>query len=133
MVTAGDAYDEWHEDDERYGDPDPGRSSGSRDARRLELVRQARSAFKLVAPESFEVAQTVADSLRAGHPVVIDLHGCDPRLAGRLTDFCSGLVYALEGSMQHVGADVVLLAPDHLEVTGDEASAIREPGFLNRI
>ena len=116
MVTVRDAYDDWREDDERP----------------LELVRPANLAFELVAPDSFEAAQTIADRLRAGTPVVVDFHGCERGLAGRLTDFCSGLVYALGGGLQHVGDDVLLLAPGHLGVSGDEASGIRSPGFYNR-
>ena len=76
-------------------------------------------AFEVVRPEDFEAAQRVADRLRAGASVLIDLEGCDRALAGRLTDFASGLVYALGGSLQHVG--------------GDGASAHAEPhGGLRR-
>ncbi len=133
MVTARDAHDEWHEDEGRYGDPHDGRRAGSRDVRGLELVRPAGLAFELVVPESFEAAQTIADRLREGHPVLIDFHGCDPHLAGRLMDFASGLVYALEGTLQHVGDDVVLLSPDAVDLSGDEAVGVRSPGFYNRI
>jgi cell division inhibitor SepF len=130
MVTARDTHDDWYEDDEPYGEVEGGRREYS--PRPLALVRSARLAFELIAPEDFEVAQTIADRLRAGAPVLIDFHACDPRLAGRLMDFCSGLVYALEGTLQHVGRDLLLLAPDHVDVSGDEASAVREPGFYNR-
>ena len=64
--------------------------------------------------------------------MLVDLHGVDPEVAGRLTDFCSGLVYAVDGGLQQVGRDVLLLTPDRLDVTGDELSAVREPGFFNR-
>lgn len=131
MVTARDAYDDWYEGDEPYGvtgehayEPSP--------PRRLDVVRRPELSFQVVAPESFEVAQAIADRLRAGVPVLVDFHGCDRRLTGRLTDFCSGLVYALEGTLQHVGREVLLLTPDHVDVSGDEESAVREPGFYNR-
>ena len=65
--------------------------------------------------------------------MLIDLEGCDRALAGRLTDFASGLVYALGGSLQHVGSTVLLLTPSHMAVSGDELSDIRAPGFYNRI
>lgn len=133
MVTARDAHDNWYEDDDRHDDPDREWEAGSRDAGRLELVRRARLAFETVAPESFEAAQAVADRLREGRPVLLDFHGCDPRLAGRLTDFASGLVYALDGTLQLVGRGVVLLAPDHVDLSGDEASGVRSPGFFNRV
>jgi cell division inhibitor SepF len=131
MVTERDAYDDWYEDDEPCGEAGDRRGDGP--ARPLELVRRPRFAFEVVAaPESFEVAQAIADRLRGGSPVLVDLRGCDAQLSGRLTDFCSGLVYALEGALQPVGPEVILLTPSHVDVSGDEASAVREPGFYNR-
>jgi len=131
MTATRDAYDEWYEDDEREAAAEGGRPAGSA-PRPLGLARPAPLAFELVAPESFAVAQTIADRLRAGAPVVIDFSDVDRDLAGRLTDFASGLVYALGGSLQHVGREALLLTPSHVDVSGDEASAVREPGFYNR-
>jgi cell division inhibitor SepF len=119
MVKARDAHDEWYEDDDRYERP-------------LELVRPAELGFELVVPDSFEAARTIADRLRGGNPVIIDFHGCDRALVGRLTDFCSGLTYALDAGLQHLGNELLLLAPRHVDVSGDEASAVRSPGFYNR-
>jgi cell division inhibitor SepF len=131
MVSARDAYDDdRHEGDEPYGGA--GAERGRSAPRPLALVDHASLAFELVAPESFEAAQSIADRLRAGTPVVVDFHGVDRELAGRLTDFCSGLVYAVEGTLQHLGGEALLLAPRHLDLSGDAASAIREPGFYNR-
>jgi cell division inhibitor SepF len=95
-------------------------------------VGRPRLAFELVRPESFEAAQTIADSVRAGIPVLVDFHDCDPDLTGRLTDFCSGLAYAVEGALQSVGRDVLLIAAHTVDVHGDVASAVRAPGFYNR-
>jgi len=132
MVSARDAYDDWYDDDEPCADERPRREERPA-GRPLELVRRPDLAFELVVPEDFEAAQRIADRLRDGVPVLVDLQGCDRALAGRLTDFASGLVYALDGSLQYVGREVLLLAPDRVDVSGDEASAVREPGFHNRI
>lgn len=132
MVSARDAYDDWYDDDEPYAEPEA-RWYEEESPRPLSLVRPPALAFELIAPEDFEVAQRVADRLRAGVPVLVDFHGCDRVLVGRLTDFASGLVYALDGSLQHVGSEVLLLTPDRVDISGDAASAVREPGFYNRI
>jgi cell division inhibitor SepF len=132
MVSARDAYDDWYEDDEPYAEP-RARWYEEETPRPLSLVRPPALAFELIAPEDFEAAQHIADRLRAGVPVLIDLQGCDRALTGRLTDFASGLVYALEGSLQYVGSEVLLLTPEPVDVSGDAASAVREPGFYNRI
>lgn len=130
MVTASDAYDDWYEDEERSRGPEKDWTPGP--SRRLGLVPRPALSFQLVAPEDFEDAQMVADCLRAGAPVLVDFGGVDRELAGRLTDFASGLVYALEGTLQYVGRGVLLLTPSNVELSGDEASAVREPGFYNR-
>ena len=132
MVSTRDAYDDRYEDDEPYGDADAGRYEGPA-PRPLSVVRAAELAFEVVRPEDFEAAQRIADRLRAGASVLVDLEGCDRALAGRLTDFASGLVYALGASLQHVGDTVLLLTPRHMAVSGDELSDIRGPGFYNRI
>lgn len=133
MVTVRDAHDDWFEHDGRSDEPHERWAAGSRGAPRLELVDPGLLVFETVAPRSFEAAQTVADRLREGRSVVLDLHGCDPGLAGRLTDFASGLVYALDATLQHVGDDVLLLSPGHVELSGDECAGVRSPGFYNRI
>ena len=130
MVSARDAYDDWYDDDEPHGDA--GDEWDRSPARPLALVGRPRLAFQLVRPDGFEVAQTIADCLRAGAPVLVDFHGVDRELAGRLMDFCSGLAYAVEASLQHIGREVLLLAPSHVDVSGDAASGVREPGFYNR-
>jgi FtsZ-interacting cell division protein YlmF len=130
MVSTRDAYDDWYDDDEPYGDPERARYEDEQ--RPLSLVRRPSLSFEVVVPEDFASAQRIADRLREGVPVLIDFHGCDRALAGRLTDFASGLVYALDATLQHVGGDALLLAPSHLDISGDEASDVRSPGFYNR-
>ncbi len=46
---------------------------------RSHLVGPVRSNFELIAPEDFEATQHIADTLRAGVPVLIDFHACTPR------------------------------------------------------
>jgi cell division inhibitor SepF len=137
MVSVRDAYDDWYDDagyagDEPCAAAEPRRRENTA-PRPLSLVRPAPLAFELVRPEDFEVAQRIADRLRDGASVLVDFAGCEGKLASRLTDFASGVVYALGGSLQHVGDEVLLLAPGHLLVSGDEASEVRAPGFYNRI
>lgn len=130
MSRADDARDDW------YDDSDPADDVSNEDPRRgrpLALVRPRDVRVALVAPRSFEDAQTIADHLRDDAVVLVDLRGCDPRLAGRMTDFCSGLAYALDGSLQDVADDVVLVTPDHVDVCGEADSGVRPPGFFNRV
>ncbi len=99
----------------------------------LALVQPPHLEFGLVAPRSFDEAQQIADRFRGGAPVIVDLQGCEPELAKRLTDFCSGLAYALEGSLQSISAETLLLAPRDMELSADAGLGLRGTAFLNQM
>ena len=122
-------YEDGFADETRYAAP----ARSGQDARPLALVRPRRVTFALVAPQDFDEAQQIADHLRAGAPVIVDLQECDRELSKRLTDFCSGLAYALEASVQYVGEHVVLLAPDGFEVSSTAPGALQERRFFNQL
>jgi cell division inhibitor SepF len=87
----------------------------------------------LVAPHDVDDAQQIADRLRAGGPVIVDLQSSGQELSRRLTDFCSGLSYALEARLQLIGEQVVLLAPQNLELSSEAPSALQERRFFNQV
>jgi cell division inhibitor SepF len=131
----GGAYDE-REYEDVDDDAFPGPDESARDdraARPLAVVRPPHVEFMLVAPRDFDSAQQIADHLRASRPVIVDLQGCGPDLTKRLTDFCSGLTYALEGSLQDVGDTVMLLLPRDLELSGGAPGELRERRFFNQV
>src|SRR5450759_1042306 len=84
-------------------------------------------------PVEFEDAQQIADRLRAGTPFIVDLQSCGRDLSKRLTDFCSGLTYALEGSLQYIGEKVVLLAPHNVELSSEAPGGLQERRFFNQV
>jgi len=101
--------------------------------RRLDLVRAPDVHVELVTPHEFGDAQTIADRVRRDDLVLVDLRECGPGLAARLTDFCAGLAYAVDGGLQLVADGVLMVTPGHIDVSGDESTGIREPGFFNRL
>lgn len=124
-----DEYDDGYETGE-YDEPMS--SPPARDARPLALIRPRRVMFALVAPQDFDDAQEIADHVRAGDPVIVDLQLCDVGLRKRLTDFFSGLAYAVDGSVESVGEQVVLLAPPAVELTPGTGDGQRRRRFLNQ-
>jgi cell division inhibitor SepF len=129
---ARDDYDEYDGDHEtgEYGSPPS--SAFARDARPLALIRPRHVKFALIAPRDFDDAQQIADHVRAGDPVFVDLQGCDAALRKRLTDFFSGLAYAVDGSVESVGDQVVLLAPPAVELSSGIHAEPHERRFLNQ-
>lgn len=102
------------------------------DTRGLSLMRPRRIEFACLAPVRFDEAQQIADALRAGTPVIAELQGCEPALRARLVDFCSGLVYALDGGLRFVGQTVLLLTPADATVSGESLAGVAAGGFFNQ-
>ncbi|WP_408955964.1 cell division protein SepF [Natroniella sp. ANB-PHB2] len=76
-----------------------------------------RENIDIVQPTSFEEAQTIADKLKAGHLVVVNLTEVKRRLATRIIDFVSGTSYALGGNIEKVGEDIFLFAPKSVKIS----------------
>lgn len=121
--------------DEIYADAPPAypQRGQERAANPLTLVRPHNAEFCLFAPEEFNDAQQITDRFRGDAAVIRDMQGCETALAQRLTDFCSGLVYALDGSLQRLDDKVLLLAPRDLELSSEAAAGFLEKGFFNQI
>jgi len=121
--------------DEIYRDESPARPREARDraVRPLAIVRPPHVEFCLVVPQDFDDAQQIADRLRAGGPVIVDLQGCEAELAKRVIDFCSGLTYALEGSLEYLGEKVVLLTPHNVELSSQAPGGLHERRFFNQV
>lgn len=85
----------------------------------------------VVAPTRFPDAQEIGDLLRASQPVIVNLQGADRELGRRMIDFCSGVTYALAGSMEKVADQVFLLTPSNVEVSAEEKRRLQERGLYD--
>ncbi|WP_243638698.1 cell division protein SepF [Lucifera butyrica] len=70
----------------------------------------------IVEPFSFDDAQHVADHLKNRKPVVVNLESTDKDIAKRIIDFISGTTYAVSGSIQKIGNQIFLCAPNNVDV-----------------
>ena len=86
----------------------------------------------MVAVADFDDAQRVADAFRRDQPVMVDLQGCEPEVARRVTDFCSGLAYARDGGLRAVAEHLLLLTPANVELSGDGRRGLAGSGFSTR-
>ena len=66
----------------------------------------------VAAPVEFADAQEIADRFRTGQPVIVNLGNAYRELAHRMIDFCSGVAYALGGTMDKVADKVFLMTPE---------------------
>jgi len=107
---------------------DPGSSGGRGVVRPFVAPRQTKP--QVVAPARFSDAQEIGDLVRANHPVIVNLQSSDRDLARRMIDFCSGLTYALSGSMEKVADQVFLLTPSNVDIPPEERRRLTEPGVF---
>jgi cell division inhibitor SepF len=97
----------------------------------LRPVAASRAAkVHVVAPERFSEAQEIGDVIRQSSPVIVNLQLSDRDLARRMIDFCSGLTYALGGSMEKVADQVFLLTPTDVVVSAEERRRLQERGLF---
>lgn len=94
------------------------------------LVTQRHSKPQVVAPARFSDAQEIGDMVKGNSPVIVNLQASEKDLARRMIDFCSGLTYAVGGSMEKVAESVFLLTPSNVEVSPEERQRLQENGLF---
>lgn len=81
----------------------------------------------LFEPRSFDEADEVAKRIKENRAVVVNLHKLTREYAQRTIDFLTGVTFALDGSIQKIGVNVILCAPKSMGVHGNiESDATNE-------
>ena len=83
----------------------------------------------LMKPERFEAAATIADQLRARHPVLINLETTPKEDMRRLVDFLSGAAYALDGKVRKIAAYTFIITPPNVDLVGDLMDELENSGM----
>lgn len=87
----------------------------------------------VIEPHEFEEVQIIGDNFKQEVPIIVNLQNTDSGLCKRIIDFCSGLTYALEGSIKKVADRVFLITPHNVEVTSEEKELLKEKGLYNQL
>ena len=72
----------------------------------------------LFEPRSFEESEEIARHLKQRRACVVNLHRLQRDYAQRTIDFLTGVVFALDGTIQKIGHNVILCAPRNVDVEG---------------
>lgn len=80
----------------------------------------------LAVPSKFADVQEIADHMKGGRPVIVNIEGLEKEISRRVIDFCSGLTYALGGKIRKVAEQVYLITPSKVEVTEEDMERITE-------
>lgn len=70
----------------------------------------------VIRPIKYDEARDIADLVKSGRPVLMDIGTAEEPTARRLIDFVSGLVYGLEGTLEKVSPGVFLVKPRGVRV-----------------
>ena len=73
----------------------------------------------LFEPRHFDEAQEIANHLKAKRACAINLHRMPSEYRQRIIDFLTGVIYALDGSINKVGDNVILISPKTMPVGGE--------------
>ncbi len=72
----------------------------------------------LFEPRSFDETVEIASKIKENRAVVVNLHKLQREYSQRSIDFLSGVIYALDGTIQKIGPQVLLCAPKNMGVAG---------------
>lgn len=80
---------------------------------------QADAKMVLFEPRTFEESEEVARHLKEKRAAVVNLHRLPPNFAQRTIDFLTGVIFAIDGSIQKIGHNVILCTPNTINVAGE--------------
>lgn len=125
-------FEDDDEDDDIYGNPGGKRTESSRPAgnygapaapRVVGNIKNASSGFGsevcVIAPKSYEDANSIADMLLKNKAVVLNLEGIDMAAAQRIIDFATGSCYTVGGSLQKISKKIFMIVPESMNLSGD--------------
>lgn len=76
--------------------------------------------MKVVRPKKLSEATEIADSLRAGQTIVLNLDDMTDIAARRILDYIAGVIYAINGKIERPADRTFLLTPAGIKVATQE-------------
>lgn len=95
------------------------RPSGASTGGTVRKLTQTTAEPVSIRPTRYDQAKDIADLLRSGQPVAMNIGAADSEIARRLIDFASGMTYGMESKMEKIAPGVFLLTPRGTRVIRD--------------
>lgn len=73
----------------------------------------------LVKPELFNDVADIADHLKQGKTVILNLESTNRDVARRIVDFMSGAAYALSCKLKKVANNTFIIVPENTDISGE--------------
>lgn len=104
-------------EEERAAKPAVRKIYGQRRGQSVETPSAMR--MVLVRPEIFTDVAPIADHLKQGKTVVLNLENAESAQARRIVDFLSGAAYAISFKFKPVSNSTFVIIPDNTDFSGD--------------
>lgn len=127
LGVAEEGYDDtdvYNQAEEEYESPETKRS------RVVNIHATTQLQVILVKPEEFPDARQVADHLKAGKTVVLNLEATTPDVTRRIIDFLGGVAYALGGNIKPVANNTFLITPTNVKFESDVIGELENNGLF---
>lgn len=105
------------------------RDYGRADNSKVMKVGASQQKVVLVSPKQFDDAVGIANHLRDGHTVLMNLESTDKLAARRLVDFLSGVAFAQDGKIKKVSGSIFLITPCDVALLGGLVDEIENSSF----
>ncbi|MBQ8697269.1 MAG: cell division protein SepF [Clostridia bacterium] len=79
--------------------------------------------LKVVKPERFEDASSIADHLLSRRTIVLNLEDTNSEVSRRLIDFLSGVAYSIDGNLKKVADHTFVITPNNVVLSAERMSA----------
>lgn len=77
-------------------------------------------------PERFSDVQEIGDRFKERQVVVVELNMVSRELQRRIIDFCSGATYAMDGKIEKLSDDLLLLSPAGIELGANDREKLMQ-------
>lgn len=109
--------------------PVPPRPAAARISRASVPVSPARPYTMIVVnPQDYKDAEKIADHIKSGNSVVMNMEKTEEAEAERIVDFVQGVMYALDGHIDRVSDQIYLCAPNNVTVSRESVTAYSPAG-----
>lgn len=71
----------------------------------------------VLAPTSLDDAEAICKDLQDRKTVVVNLENTDIEIAQRISDFLCGAGFALEGNIQAISDEIIMICPHNVKIT----------------
>ena len=109
--------------------PEGGRTV--RSDREFSVRATTRLRVTIAQPKRLEDAPAVAEELKSGMTVILNLEGVDRGPMGRILDVLSGVAYALDATISRIAANTYMIVPFNVEFEGGVMDALTSGGVFD--